>query len=81
MSKITMFLSVLIVFIHCLSPMQFSLSLDKLLELLCSDLEAETVEAVNDIIKDLQEKCDACGKETLVSFFMPINNVFLKWSA
>ncbi|KAK3802342.1 hypothetical protein RRG08_034490 [Elysia crispata] len=66
----------------------FSVSLDELLELLCTDLDAETVEAVEEAMKSLEEKLDICdklasqslneGQSLLDEMSRPIKNAFGK---
>ncbi|GFS02477.1 SEC14 domain and spectrin repeat-containing protein 1 [Elysia marginata] len=66
----------------------FSVSLDELLELLCTDLDAETVEAVEDAMKTLEEKLNVCdklagqslneGQSLLDEMSRPIKNAFGK---
>ena len=42
--------------------LQFGNRLDDLLELVCSDVVANTVEEVEEALQVLQEKTDACGE-------------------
>ncbi|KAH9498307.1 S14 domain and spectrin repeat-containing protein 1 [Bulinus truncatus] len=66
----------------------FSQLLDELLVLLCSDIKAETVESVEEAMKILQDKCDACdkiaeeslndGQSLLDEMSRPIKNAFGK---
>ncbi|GFO38536.1 sec14 domain and spectrin repeat-containing protein 1 [Plakobranchus ocellatus] len=66
----------------------FSTSLDELLELLCTDIDAETVEAVEGAMKSLEEKLEACdklatqsldeGQSLLDEMSRPIKNAFGK---
>ncbi|CAL1540820.1 unnamed protein product, partial [Lymnaea stagnalis] len=66
----------------------FSQCLDELLELLCSEVVAETVESVEEAMKNLQDRCDACdkvaqeslndGQSLLDEMSRPIKNAFGK---
>ncbi|KAL3854881.1 hypothetical protein ACJMK2_014117, partial [Sinanodonta woodiana] len=66
----------------------FSRRLDDLLELLCSDINADNVEAAQEAISSLQEKCDAIdhaaqstlsdGQSLLDEMSRPIKNAFGK---
>nr|KAI8744805.1 SEC14 domain and spectrin repeat-containing protein 1-B-like [Biomphalaria glabrata] len=66
----------------------FSQLLDELLVVLCSDIQADTVESVEEAMKTLQDKCDACdkiaeeslndGQSLLDEMSRPIKNAFGK---